>query len=125
MNGTNQLINLITEIGEREDCSDVELFTFLPNYPSLKGNELIFTISWTNARAIPSKDIVNFVKGLHQIELKYRKVIKNDFGFGSPSSTAKVINALETDNFALAQELRKWISANGGNYYIRRKKLAD
>jgi len=125
MNGTNQLINLITEIGEREDCSDVELFTFLPNYPSLKGNEFIFTISWTNAKAIPSKDMVNFVKGLHQIELKYRKVIKNDFGFGSPSSTAKVINALETDNFVLAQELRKWISANGGNYYIRRKKLTD
>ena len=125
MNGTNQLINLITEIGEREDCSDVELFTFLPNYPSLKGNEFIFAISWTNAKAIPSKDIGNFVKGLHQIELKYRKVIKNDFGFGSPSSTAKVINALETDNFALAQELRKWISTNGGNYYIRRKKLSD
>ena len=125
MNDTNQLINLITEIGEREDCSDVELFTFLPNYPSLKGNEFIFTISLTNAKAIPSKDIVNFVKGLHHIELKYRKVIKNDFGFGSPSSTAKVINALETDNFKLAQELRKWISANGGNYYIRSKKLVD
>lgn len=125
MNDTLQLINLITEIGEREDCSDVEVFTFLPNYPSLKGNEFIFTISWANAKAIPAKDIVNFVKGLHQIELKYRKVIKNDFGFGSPSSTAKVINALETDNFKLAQELRAWISTNGGNYYIRSKKIAE
>jgi len=125
MNDTTQLINLVTEIGRKEDCSDVELFTFLPNYPSLKGNEFIFTISWTNAKAIPSRDIVNFVKGLHHVEIKYRKVIKNDFGFGSPSSTAKVINALGTDNFMLAQELRKWISENGGNYYIRSKKVVD
>lgn len=125
MNATTHLINLITEIGEREDCSDVELFTFLPNYPSFKGNEFIFTISWTNAKAIPLTDIVSFVKGLHYIELKYRKVIKNDFGFGSPSTTAKVINALEIDNFHLAEELRKWISANGGNYYIRSKKKSS
>ena len=46
-------------------------------------------------------------------------MVKNDFGFGSPSRTYKIINGLKKRNPELALTLTKWIAENGGNYYIK------
>ena len=43
----------------------------------------------------------------------------NDFGFGSPSPTKKVIQVLEKKDKEQAHELHEWIAKNGGNYYIK------
>ena len=58
---------------------------------------------------------------MHYIELKYREKTGNNFGFGSPSPTYKVIQALEKINKEKAIELKEWVAENGGNYYILKK----
>lgn len=99
----------------------IEILNFLPSYPILQGSERIFKIGNANAKLYIDNDVDCFVKGLHLIELEYRSKIGHDFGFGSPSPTAKVISALEHADPAKAEKLTKWVALNGGNYYIHKK----
>lgn len=112
------LINKIKEIGKACVCSNEDLNIFLPNFPKLYGNEFIFSIGWANANKFIDEDIVYFIKGLHTIEKKYKVLSQNDFGFGSPSPTYKVISSLEKEEPNLANQLKEWVKKNGGNYYI-------
>ena len=115
-----EIVNLIKIIGESGKCSRSQMLHFLPEFPLLKGNEFIFTISWANARKYIGDEVADFVKGLHLIEEKYKEQTSSDFGFGSPSPTYKVIMALKNTNSELSVKLEKWISENGGNYYIKK-----
>ena len=54
--------------------------------------------------------------------MAYKKELNSEFGFGSPSPTAKVIEALQTKDTALAKELRIWVLERGGNYYIYQER---
>ncbi len=45
MNNNSYLINLIKEIGERENCSDDEILIFLPDYPALKVMNLFLQLA--------------------------------------------------------------------------------
>lgn len=98
---------------------EIDVLEFLPNYPSLSGSEPIFRISWADAHEYLGPGEEAFIKGLHRIELAYRKASGNDFGFGSPSPTSKVIDALAKHDSAKARELRLWVQEHGGNYYIK------
>ena len=62
------------------------------------------------------------MKGLHYIELKFREINNNDFGFGSPSPTFKIIQALEKIDKEKATQLKDWVAENGGSYYIYAEK---
>ncbi|SKA78243.1 hypothetical protein SAMN02745704_01104 [Paucidesulfovibrio gracilis DSM 16080] len=111
-------IERIKIIGANESCSNEELSHFLPNYPLLKGNETLFRISLANAKKYIDRDVALLVKGLHFIEEEYKKASSNDFGFGSPSPTYKIIKALQSKDPELAHELEGWVASAGGNYYI-------
>lgn len=50
--------------------------------------------------------------------MKYGQISDQDFGFGSPSPTYKLIKTLEDSDKDLAIELNQWVANNGGNYYI-------
>jgi hypothetical protein len=97
---------------------EINLKSFLPDYPIPHGSEEIFEIGWCDAKDYLNSNPEAFIKGLHLIELEYRKQKNSDFGFGSPSPTFKLIKALIEINSELAHELTNWISDNGGNYYI-------
>lgn len=112
-------IKMFKNIGERMLCLEEEFQVILPNYPTLRGSEFIFTISWADAGMYIDSEVEYLVRGLHIVELLYRNKTQNDFGFGSPSPTYKIIKQLENKNKTLANELHHWIAANGGNYYIK------
>ena len=99
------------------------LHDFLPSYPVLHGSEAIFQIGWENSKQFINTDIEYLIKGLHLIELEYMAITKHDFGFGSPSPTFKLIEALIEEDYVLAHKLFDWIAKNKGNYYIPRRKL--
>lgn len=120
MNNSEQVI-LLKNIGKRLLCLEEEFKIVLPNFPTLKGSEFIFTIGWANATKYIDSDVEYFVKGLHIVETLYKNKMKNNFGFGSPSPTHKIILQIRTQNEHLADELTKWISESGGNYYIKGK----
>lgn len=123
---TEDFIKKAITIGKSGICSDDDLDYFLPNRPQLRGSEMIFTIGWSNAKDFllhTGEDCESFIKGLHYVELKYASVYHPHihdqfFGFGSPSPTWKLINALEAKSSPMAGRLKNWISENGGNYYI-------
>jgi hypothetical protein len=119
----NKQIVLLKEIGRRLLCLEDEFQSLLPNFPTLRGSEFIFTIGWANAGRYINKDVDFFIKGLHILEVLYRNKTQNDFGFGSPSPTHKILQKLREKNEPLAIELTNWIANSGGNYYI--KKLKD
>jgi len=116
---TKVFIQKIINIGENEKASGEQVRELLPDYPTLRGGEDLFKIGWANAERYLGENFVDFVKGLHYVELQYRKMTDNDFGFGSPSPTEKVIQAIEKKDKGQADELRTWIAENGGNYYIK------
>lgn len=118
MDSTQLNKNKIKQIGENGICTEDELLFFLPNHPTVSGSEFIFKISWADAKRYLDKDVEYFVKGLHYIELKYRELVKNDFGFGSPSPTFKVIESLKEKDIELSKKLSDWVFENGGNYYL-------
>lgn len=120
MNTIEQII-LLKKIGERLLCLEEEFNVVLPNFPTLKGSEFIFTIGWANATKYIDSDVEIFVKGIHIVETLYKNKTQNNFGFGSPSPTYKIIQQVRTQNEHLANELTKWISESGGNYYIKGK----
>lgn len=115
---TQELVQKIKEIGSIGCCYEEDTKFFLPNFPSLGGGEFIFTIGWVNAKNYIDENVWDFVRGLHFIELKYREITNNNFGFGSPSPTEKIIRAVEKTDKEKAKEMREWIAQNGGNYYI-------
>jgi len=119
----DQNIQKIINIGRNESCTKEELFFFLPDYPVLYGPEFIFTISWANSRKYVNRDRINFVKGLHIIEEKYKEETHHNFGFGSPCPSYKIITALRRRNQELANNLEEWVRNNGGNYYIKKSRL--
>ncbi|MCK9439519.1 hypothetical protein M0Q39_05675 [Patescibacteria group bacterium] len=110
--------NRIIEIGKGGICGLYDLYYFLPDFPSLKGQELLFL----NFKPLELSldDIEYLIKGLHYIELEYRKETGNEFGFGSPSKTYNLIHKISGKYPKKAEELRKWIANNGGNYYIKK-----
>ena len=112
-------IQLITSIGKTGQASDDQVLMLLPSYPTLRGSEDLFKIGWANAERYLDENFINFVKGLHFVELKYREMTSNDFGFGSPSPTERIIQFIEKKDKEHAQQLREWIAKNGGNYYIK------
>lgn len=114
----NSQIEFFKEIGKRHLCLEDEFNIILPNFPTLKGSEFIFTIGWANASKYIDFDVEYLVKGLHIVEVLYRNKTENDFGFGSPSPTYKVIQKLLETNESLANELTTWVANSGGNYYI-------
>ena len=116
------LINRIKAIGKSGVCSDEDLHIFLPNLPSLKGSELIFTIGWDNADKYIDTEAEYFIKGLHLIEEKYKSFVNYSFGFGSPSPSYPVISRLKLKDPILAEKLIAWVLEHGGNYYINTKR---
>ena len=111
-------IQNIKYIGKKGVCSEEQMMSFLPDSPLIQGNEFIFGIGWANAKKYIDEEIEYFVKGLHIIEEKYKSKFGNDFGFGSPSPTYKLIEALAKIEYEKAIELELWIALNSGNYYI-------
>jgi hypothetical protein len=117
------LINLIKNIGIVGTCNEDELMLLLPNSPKLLGNEFLFNVRWLElVKELESHhDFYHFIKGLHIVELKYREVTDNNFGFGSPSSTFRILTNFEKKEYELSQKIKEWIKENGGNYYIKGK----
>ena len=112
----------VKAIGRHGECGKEHLEYFLPNYPTLRGSEPIFRIGHANANDCLDSEAEVFIKGLHLIEMAYKEACGHDFGFGSPSPTAKVIDALEKNDKSLAMTLRNWVLERGGNYYINRER---
>jgi hypothetical protein len=112
------LINVIKNIGNVSNCTEDELMLLLPNFPKLFGNEFLFSVNWLELikELKTSHDFENFIKGLHIVELKYREVTKNNFGFGSPSSTNRILDKFEKKEYDSSQKIKEWIRDNGGNY---------
>lgn len=119
-NFKSDYIKLLKEIGKRMLCLEDDFQTLLPNYPTLKGSEFIFTIGWANASKYIDKEVDLLIKGLHILEILYRNKTQHDFGFGSPSPTHKILLKLKETNEPLAIELTNWIANSGGNYYIKK-----
>jgi hypothetical protein len=121
------LIKVIGKIGETGICQEDELMLLLPDFPDLLGGELIFRVKWEELiRELKSlNEIEFFIKGLHLVELKYIEVTENEFGFGSPSSSFRILKILEKKEFDLAQELIEWIKKNGGNYHIKANPIIN
>ena len=113
-------IEIFKKVGKRLLCLEDEFHIILPNFPTLRGSEFIFTIGWANALKYIDSDVEYLVKGLHIIEIFYRNKIQHDFGFGSPSPTYKILQKLRETNESLAFELTNWIANSGGNYYIKK-----
>ena len=120
-----KLINVVKNIGIVCICNEEELMLLLPNFPKLLGNEFLFSVSWLElVKELKSPhDFEHFIKGLHIIELKYRETTNNNFGFGSPSSTFRILTNFEKKEYELSQKLKEWIKDNGGNYYIKEKRI--
>ncbi len=118
----NHTINKdIKTIGRNCYCTESELREYLPSSHPF-GGEYIFRIGHANAHRYIDSEVEYFIKGLHFIEMKYKELnsqSRDDYGFGSPSPTAKVIDALEKRDPKLAKKLRNWVYETGGNYYIR------
>ncbi len=118
----NHAINSeIKKIGRNCYCTEDDLKKYLTK-DYLSGSEYIFRIGHGNAYRYIDNEVEYFIKGLHFIEMKYKELnhqSRSDYGFGSPSPTAKVIDALEKRNPELAKKLRNWVYETGGNYYIR------
>ena len=117
-------VRTIIEIGEQGKCSFEDLLYFSPYYPRYRGSEFMFEVSYKDVRLRSENEIEYFVKGLHQLELEYRKLMNDEFGFGSPSRTYSIIRSLEKiDRFKeLGGYLKEWIRDNGGNYHIKPPK---
>lgn len=75
-------IERIIEIGKSEICNINDLHYFLPDFPNLMGREVIFSNFKFSKFFL--NNIEYIIKGLHYIELEYRKRIGDEFGFGSP-----------------------------------------
>jgi hypothetical protein len=101
------IINSIKHIGQEGICSEDQLRYYLPSLPILRGDESVFSIGWANANNYVDQELEIFVKGLHFIEEKYKSHAKNDFGFGSPSPTYKLIEAFAKIDYNKAIELEK------------------
>jgi hypothetical protein len=115
------LIEVIKKIGENGDCNEDELMSFLPNFPTLSGSEFIFRVKLGELilKVKSMDEIEDIIKGLHLIELKYRDITKEKFGFGSPTPTYRLLKNLEKKEFDISQKIKRWIEDNGGNYYIK------
>jgi len=114
-------INIIKNIGKEGSCSEDELMLFLPNFPTIRGSEFIFRVQWGELilEVKSNGEIEDFIKGLHLIEIKYRDITKNKFGFGSPTPTFRILANLRKKDLDLSQKISLWIKDNGGNYYIK------
>jgi hypothetical protein len=115
------LIDIIKNIGKEGICKGNEFNSLIPNFPQLLGNEFLLSVKWKDiVREIKSlEEIEYFIKGLHITEIKYREIIGDSFGFGSTTSTFRILNNLEKTDYELSIKLKKWIKDNGGNYYIK------
>ena len=116
-------INRIIEIGKKLNLDKIEITDFLPNYPNLRGSEFIFSAKEYFHTPFKTEEFEFLIKGLHYIELKFRQLQGNEFGFGSPSQTTNLIHRLKKRDLERGEYLEEWISTNGGNYYITKKSI--
>lgn len=114
------LVEILRKVGENGVCNEEELMSLLPNFPKLLGSEFIFRVKWEEVigELKSIEEIEDFIKGLHLTEVKYSEVTENKFGFGSPSSTYRILQKFEKHEYQKSQIIKKWIKVNGGNYYI-------
>lgn len=117
MNNDELYIKKIIDVALKGICTEEELHFFLPDYPKLSGSEKIFRIGI----AYPKSVLINLIKGCHLIEMEYKELSGYDFGFGSPSKTFNLVEALKKMDANKSKELYDWIVENGGNYYIKTK----
>lgn len=113
------MIKVVIDIGRTGICSDEIYNVLLPN-KYLSGSEFPFRIKWKMLNHLSVNDFEFLIKGLHFLELKYREKTNHDFGFGSPSQTKRLIMELSEIDQEKSDELIRWISQNGGNYYIKK-----
>jgi hypothetical protein len=113
----------LIRIGNLGFVEDGEIRFFLPNYPSIRGDEFIFELTWAHLLRLENAEIVDVIRGVHLIELAYRESTRNDFGFGSTNpSFALLTEFVEVDEVS-ARALWEWIKLTGGNYFIPRCPL--
>ncbi len=110
-----EFIERLIEIGKTGFCELQDLVYFLPNYPSFNYSEPIFRRHTEEVSNLPIRDLIDYIKGLHLIELAYSEKQKSESGFGSPSMTFELLEKLDTDNRI---KLYDWIAFNGGNFFI-------
>ena len=115
----NKQLKTLKKIGIQLFCSEEDFNYLTPNFPILKGNEFIISISWANTITFIDSEVEELIKGLHIVETLFKHKTNNDFGFGSPSPTFKIIQQINNKDQKLAIFLTQWIAHNGGNYYIR------
>ena len=101
--------------------SKEDLLIVLPGL-ELDGSSLLFDHFKLLKLIHNEEQFENMIKGLHLIELKYREMTASSFGFGSPSSTSKVLSRFSAINPQKAKDLEDWILETGGNYYLSVKQ---
>ncbi len=111
----HEYLEKIIQVGETGECPEVLLGYFIKDYPNTRGAYLRHTI---RAQMVPVTRLPSLIKGCHLIELKYREVTGNDFGFGSTSRTSILIKELGKHDNTEAVKLGKWIASTGGDYYF-------
>lgn len=115
-------ISEIIQIGKTNNLSNINIYDYLPDFPTPRGNELIFSRRKLFENHLNVENTVFLIKGLHLIELKYREKVNNEFGFGSPSQTNTILKKLQEMNIRSAIEVTDWIKENGGNFYFQKFK---
>ena len=116
-------INRIIAIGKALNLDEIEITDFLPNYPTLRGSEFIFSAKVFLNTPFKTEELEFLIMGLHFIELKFRALEGREFGFGSPSQTTNLIQRLKKRDLERGEYLEEWISTTGGNYYIKKKRI--
>ncbi len=111
----HEYLEKIIQVGETGECPVDLLGYFIKDYPNTRGAYLRHTV-W--AQSVPITRLPSLIKGCHLIELKYREVKGNDFGFGSTSRTKDLIEDFHKREPELAERLYDWVGKNGGNYFI-------
>lgn len=112
-------VGQILSVGQKGVCTSKDLSFFLPDFPTPHGSEPYFYVS---EKDVSDALIPDLIRGCHLIEMKYRKDTGFENGFGSPSPTYRLINVLKGIDRKNADELTRWVAANGGNCYISPNK---
>jgi len=105
----------VIKVSKSGVCSLNELTYFLPTFPVINYSEPIFRRLKDEVIILSDTDLIDYIKGLHIIEITFRKFKGDEFGFGSPSITHELLNKLNLDNHI---KLYDWIAFNGGNFFI-------
>jgi hypothetical protein len=105
----SEYIQKILQVGKKGFCTSEDLVYFLPGFPDHHKPYLEFRIK---PQDVPPDLLPDLIRGCHLIEEK------SVWGFGSPTPTKELIDALEVIDPDQAIALYNWVAAHGGNYYI-------